>query len=819
MHAGDPSTCDRAGAPHPLPVWVGPALCIGYYLAARLGMALAFQPDFISALWPANCVLLTALLLTEPRRWIWLLPATIPAELLADLPAGLSVLDSMHFLAGDWTEALIAAWAMRCSRNRPILLTNLRAASCFVACAVLLAPAVAGLIMAATVGPGADTVSFVVRWRRWFLGDALAQASITPLLLSLATGRLALPARRSAGHILEGLLLFIILALLAAISFGAFGLELSLDRGWSLLPYPVLIYAAVRFGPRVSFASFAVLAIVGVWAATHGELSLPAGEADAYVADFQVALLLAVLPAMLLAALMEERRVANAALAQDEQRLEGILDSLGVGVLAVDSRGGAILYANPAAARLIGRPAEAIAGMKLAMLLPLQAPDREPLRPGEQELRRADGQSIPVLVTQTQTRLRGHTCVLASLTDLTLFKQAERERARLQDELRHAAKMESIGRLAGGVAHDFNNFLQVVGGHLTLAEETIPAQSPAQAHLREIGAATARAGRVVRQLLAFGRRHAMRVEPVELNPLIERLAGLLRSTLGESVQLRCELGRDVPAIQADPHLVEQAIFSLCTNAREAMPEGGRLLLATSAATLAEDDLRGHADARPGLYARVLVCDSGRGMDAATRERMFEPFFSTKTGAEAAGLGLAGVYGIVKQHDGVIRVQSEPGAGTAICLYLPAEERAATPGASPAATPVTGGSETVLFAEDDADVRELACTMLRHAGYRVLVAADGEEAFAIFRRHSREVDLLVLDVLMPGRGGRETAQLVHREAPDLPILLTSGYGEALARGDAGAEKHERFLAKPHSREELLRAVRAALDAAPGGATRP
>jgi PAS domain S-box-containing protein len=785
------------------------AVFVGYYLAARLGMALAFKPDFISALWPANCVLLTALLVTEPRRWPWFLVATLPAELLADLPAGLTIPDSLQFLAGDWLESALAALAIRACSGRRCPLSDLKGAGCFALFAVLLAPLAAGFAMA--LATGTAEVPFLLRWRRWFLGDALAHATVTPFLLSLFSGVPLFKARIPWPRLLEGLLLCAAIGTLAAFSFGALDVESSSEHVWTLATLGLLIYSAVRFRTRTTFFASSVLAIAAVWTAAHMSDTAHYPSVDARIADLQVSLLLGVLPIMLLATLIEERRATIATLASDEHRLESILDSLGVGVLAIESSGGAIIYANPAVAHMSGHAAENLIGLKLANLLPLQPPDAVRLLPGAQELSAAGGHRVPVLVTQTETRLRGRTCVLAGLTDLTRYREAEQERARLENDLRQAAKMESVGRLAGGVAHDFNNILQLIGGHLSLAEDALPPDTPARAHLQKIGAANSHASQLIRQLLAFSQQHAIRTTEVDLNQLLRDLAEMLKPILGESIVLRVELGADVPPLLADAHLLEQLVFNLCTNAREAMPAGGRLLLRSACTTLTHDDLRGERDAAPGTFARILVCDTGKGMDAETAAHIFEPFFTTKENGAGAGLGLATVYGIVKQHGGLIRVESEPGIGTTFCVYLPAQAAAATPPPAPA---LAHRPATILLAEDNAGVRELEASILRHAGYQVHAAADGDEAFDLFRRYSREVDLLLFDVVMPRRGGLEAAELIRREAPDIPVLFTSGYSEELTR-DAGATRPGfHFLPKPHSRDELLRAVRGALDGTAG-----
>ncbi len=394
--------------------------------------------------------------------------------------------------------------------------------------------------------------------------------------------------------------------------------------------------------------------------------------------------------------------------------------------------------------------------------------------------------------------------------DISDRKLAEEERAQLEVQLRQAQKMEAIGQLAGGIAHDFNNLLQVINGYCELALADLETDHVARGPVGEIAKAGNRAADLVSKLLAFSRRQVLSPEDIDLNETVNGLLRMLDRVLGEQISIHFVPALGLPAIAADIGMVEQVLMNLCVNARDAMPGGGVLTIETREVTIDRDFADRHAWATPGRYAQLSVTDSGAGMDPGTLERAFEPFFSTKPPGAGTGLGLATVYGIVKQHRGIVRAYSDPGRGSVFHVYFPIAGR---PAAAPASGPsglVAGGNETILLAEDDAGVRELAQQILEKAGYRVQIAANGREAVSHFARHAADIDLLLLDVVMPDLGGQEAADLMRRIRPEIPVLFSSGYNDDVIGADIVAAEGSPLLRKPFGRDELLRAIRQTLE---------
>jgi PAS domain S-box-containing protein len=387
------------------------------------------------------------------------------------------------------------------------------------------------------------------------------------------------------------------------------------------------------------------------------------------------------------------------------------------------------------------------------------------------------------------------------------------ERRRLEEQLRVAHKLEAIGRLAGGVAHDFNNLLTVIAGNTEMLGELAPADRALVAEVRD---ACERAASLTRQLLAFSRSQVLEPKVIDLAGAVRRIESMLRRLIGEDIELVCDLAEDTGRVRVDPGQLEQVIVNLAINARDAMPDGGRLALSTAAVTVAPGDPR----RRPGRYARLTVADSGTGMTPEVRARVFEPFFTTKPPGRGTGLGLATVFGIVEQSAGHIELESEPGRGTRFDIDLPsvAEEAARPESAATAPLPSTG-SETILLVEDEPSVRRLARLALEGRGYKVLGAEDGLTALSLAERHRGPIDLLITDLVMPGMSGRELADLLHGHRPGLRVIFMSGYVEhaelrtALVRG-GGA-----FLQKPFSMVDLAAKVREVLEERPGAAPGP
>jgi CheY-like chemotaxis protein len=371
--------------------------------------------------------------------------------------------------------------------------------------------------------------------------------------------------------------------------------------------------------------------------------------------------------------------------------------------------------------------------------------------------------------------------------------------------------MEAVGRLAGGIAHDFNNLLQVVMGFSELLLDRFAPGDPSRKEIEEIKKAGGRAASLTRQLLAFGRRQVLRPEVLNLNALVSNLGRMLRRLISEDVDLVTVLRPGLGRVKADPSQVEQVIMNLAINARDAMPEGGKLTVETENVYLDEAFVREHPDARPGPHVRLAVSDTGRGIGAEVWPHLFEPFFTTKEAGKGTGLGLATVYGIVTQSGGHISVSSEPGAGSIFRIYLPRFQEEA--GAVPAGQAVSGlspGTETVLLVEDEDAVRDLVSRMLQMCGYTVLEAAHGEEAIRVSERYEGPIQLMVTDVMMPKMTGREVAERLKPLRPDMRVLYVSGYtdDEIVRQGVLGADMA--FLQKPFTPDALARKVREVLD---------
>jgi two-component system cell cycle sensor histidine kinase/response regulator CckA len=388
------------------------------------------------------------------------------------------------------------------------------------------------------------------------------------------------------------------------------------------------------------------------------------------------------------------------------------------------------------------------------------------------------------------------------------------QQKRLEEQLRQAQKMEAVGRLAGGVAHDFNNLLTVINGYSELVFASLPADHPSRLMSAEIRSAGERGANLTRQLLAFSRQQVLHPKLIDLNALLSDLAMLLRRLIGADIELSFVPEPTLGRVRVDPAQFEQAIINLAVNARDAMPDGGRLSIEICNVELGDDYARAHADVRPGSYVLIEVADSGHGMDDVVRSRIFEPFFTTKPAGKGTGLGLAMVYGVVKQSGGHLDVHSEQGRGTTFRLYLPrAVETPAAVEPAARASGVGSGSETILVVEDENAVRALARHILESHGYTVLEACDGQEALELVQRHHGRIHLLVTDLVMPRMGGRRLAELILQSMPEAPprVLFISGYTSdaELTGGLLGPGLS--FLQKPFGPTHLARRVRELLDA--------
>jgi PAS domain S-box-containing protein len=512
-----------------------------------------------------------------------------------------------------------------------------------------------------------------------------------------------------------------------------------------------------------------------------------------------------------------ERKRAEMALQQSEANYRSMVERAPYGIYRADAEG-RLLSVNPALVEMLGyESAEELTEANLNadiysdpqehVRLMLQNPDQFD-RP-EVAWKRKDGTPIAV-------SLRGRVVRDASGAILYFDSIVEEvtEKRKLEKQLRQAQKMEAVGRLVGGIAHDFNNLLVVIQGQMEMLAEQIRQDHPGQQGVEKAREAAERAASLTRQLLAFGRMQVLQPRVISLNAIIRGMDKLLKPLLGESIELVQKLDPGLAAVKADPGQMEQVILNLAVNARDAMPRGGRLTIQTTNAALDEAYARAHPPLPAGRYVMLAVHDSGIGMDKETQSHIFEPFFTTKEQGRGTGLGLATVYGIVKQSRGYIWVASEPDQGAAFQIYLPLVDEKVEAVKSSSPELLLTGNETILVAEDEEGVREVASQFLRKCGYTVLEARNGHEAIAIAESHPDAIHLLVTDMAMPGLSGRETAAQIMRLRPGIKVVCMSGYSEHSELMQAG-DFFDLRLQKPFTRETMAQAVRNAID----GVVRP
>ena len=384
------------------------------------------------------------------------------------------------------------------------------------------------------------------------------------------------------------------------------------------------------------------------------------------------------------------------------------------------------------------------------------------------------------------------------------------EKRKLEEQLRHAQKMEALGTLVGGVAHDFNNIITAIIGFGSLAQMQMEETDPRASHLQQILVASDRAATLTRQLLTFCRKQEIETRPADLNGIVRNVDKMLKRLLREDIEMNISLNDCALNVMVDEGQIQQVLMNLATNARDAMPEGGRLTISTAPFAMDDGFVKIHGYGAPGEYALLIFSDSGRGMDEKTRLRMFEPFFTTKEEGKGTGLGLSVCYGIISQHNGYINCYSEPGRGTTFRIYLPRTDVVEEEAKSVPLLPSPRGKETILVVEDDAQAREIIRVILENSGYRVIEATNGDEAVAIFADYKDEIRLVIIDMILPKRNGKEVHEDINKIRPGVRVLFTSGYPADVFHPGEIVERGLHFIAKPVTPNALLQKLRDIMD---------
>jgi PAS domain S-box-containing protein len=510
-------------------------------------------------------------------------------------------------------------------------------------------------------------------------------------------------------------------------------------------------------------------------------------------------------------------------LSQSEERYRDYFENAKDAIYVHDLTGRYIMV-NKAGEELIGYSREEILQMRISDVVPRMCLDQIHTRLKEKladhsltiyevEAIRKDGTRVPVEVSSRLIYENGvPVAVQGSARDITERKRAEEALRASQWQLQQSQKLEAIGQLAGGVAHDFNNMLTAIIGYTDLSLRRVGLENPIRRNLEETKKAAERAASLVRQLLAFSRKQILEPKVLDLNDVVKDMHKMLTRLIGENIKLATRLETDLGSVKADPCQVEQIIVNLVVNARDAMPRGGRVTIETANVTLDNQDASKHVSVKPGEYVMLAVSDIGSGMDQETQARIFEPFFTTKEVGKGTGLGLSTVYGIVKQSGGNIWVYSEQGLGTVFKVYLPRidDATASTIAKQSQETNEPRGTETILLVEDEEVVRGLTRKILMQAGYSVLDAKGGDEAIRLCQAHAGPIDLLLTDVVMPEISGKEVADRLLELRPSIRVLYMSGYTDEAIVQHGVLDANVKFIQKPFTWVGLTRKVREVLN---------
>jgi PAS domain S-box-containing protein len=787
---------------------------LAFYIAYQNAMKMA--PRTGSPFWLPDSVLLCALLLTPSRSWWIYLAAPLPLRLFLLLPPGTPTWFLLVAFLNDSLKALVAAALLRrVLPGRDIRFDCLHDFWIYLAAAAVTAPALSGIAGAASwVALGRE---FWPTWRNWFLGDALANIVLTPLLLCLAFDWRKLIAARPLRH-LEGLAVFSGLVFAVRLAYEHGSSDPGLIDLYNYIPVAFLLFAAIRFGPGGASGSLTVMCVLSVVATSANQASASLPAAMDRILSMQLFLMVTGIPIMSISVLIEQQRRTEQSLRESEARFRNMADTAPV-MIWLSGPDKRATFFNKGWLEFTGRGLEQELGYGWASSV---APDhrddclaayssafecRRPWR-AECQLRRADGEYRWTLYSgaprfSPDGVFAGYIVSCSDITDLKSVQEASFARQ----------KLESLGVLAGGIAHDFNNLLGSIHANAEIAEvEGVAGSFPVE-EIHAIKTISIRASEIVRQLMIYAGHDKADSEPLDLSGLVSDMLGLIRISIAKGAVLKTDLAQDLPPVLGNGPQIQQVVMNLVLNASDALGEaGGEITVKTSVRLRDQMSTSTPANGvRARNYVRLEVSDTGSGIAREAQARIFDPFFTTKFAGR--GLGLAVVQGIVRAHKGEIELASSPGRGTTFNFFWPSSGQfleTRRPGAC-AANPVriTRTSGTVLVVEDEVVLRISISKMLRREGFTVFEAGDGSSALDLLRDHNPDIEVVLLDMTIPGIPSREVISEAGRIRPQVKVLLTSAYSREMA-GPAGEMSHVKgFIRKPFRLPDLVELVRETL----------
>ena len=810
-----------------------------YFLAGKFGLSLAFLNSSASPVWPPTGIALAAALLFGYRIW----PAILAGAFMVNLTNNGSVPASLMIALGNCGETLIAAWFA----NR--LAGGIKAFDSVAGIARFALAATVGPAFSASIGVSALVWAGLASrgeipavWLTWWSGDFISACMLAPFLILVGRDILKLTPefdlRVKRESVLEGLALGAAVFIVGQLVFGGFMPNPLLNLPTPYLLLPLLIWACLRFGRKTTMACVIVMAGESIYGTLHGYGAFAVQDRNLSLLLLQAFLVTISFTSLVLGAVIASRRQARRDLEISENRFRQLAENIREVFYVFDPRTKTIAYLSPAFENLWGAPRRKLYSQPATFLVTVHPEDLAQVK--EALVRRAHGEE-----TRDEYRIvrpdgsirwisdhafpvRDDQGTLRSITglalDITASRASEEKLRGAEERIRQSQKVEAVGRLAGSVAHDFNNLLTAINGYGEVLLSRLEPGDKNRVYVEEIRKAGDRAALVTQQLLAFSRKQTVAPAILDLNNVVTDLQMLLVRLLGENVHFKAELGKGLARIKADAGQIAQVVMNLVLNSRDAMPTGGKLRISTFNAELTGKETDFYLKPQPGSYVGLVIRDSGIGMAPDVKAHLFEPFYTTKEKAQGTGLGLSTVFGCMQQNRGAIRIVSEPDKGTAFFIYFRKDEedwtqslRAAETAQSEAETDRKGRSETILVVEDEENVRKLVKHVLSAQGYTVLEASGAREAMYMHENHPGPIHLLLTDIVLSGKSGREIAKEFLELRPGIRVVYMSGYTDDTEFRKELEKSNAQFLGKPFTPTRLLQKVRDAFLGAESGTT--